>query len=68
MSRTANLSIDSKLRGCDLVQLRVKDIAAGGRVAARASVVQQKRAMPVRFEMTESTRNAVAAWIEEAEL
>ncbi|MCZ2498106.1 tyrosine-type recombinase/integrase [Xylophilus sp. Kf1] len=63
-----NLGIDSKLRGCDLVQLRVKDIAAAGRIAARASVVQQKTAMPVRFEITEPTRNAVAAWIEEAEL
>ncbi|MCZ2496124.1 tyrosine-type recombinase/integrase [Xylophilus sp. Kf1] len=63
-----SLGIDSKLRGCDLVQLRVKDIAAAGRIAARASVVQQKTAMPVRFEITEPTRNAVAAWIEEAEL
>ena len=63
-----NLAIDSKLRGCDLVQLRVRDIAAGGRVAGRASVVQQKTSMPVRFEISESTRASVAAWMQEAQL
>ena len=63
-----NLGIDSKLRGCDLVQLRVRDIAAGGRVAARASVVQQKTSMPVRFEISESTRNSVATWMLQADL
>lgn len=63
-----NMGIDSKLRECDLVQLRVRDIAAGGRVAARASVMQQKTSMPVRFEIAESTRASVAAWIQEAQL
>ena len=61
-----NLGIDSKLRGCGLVQLRVRDVAAAGRVAARASTVQQKTSMPVRFEITEPTRVSVAAWLTEA--
>ena len=63
-----NLGIDSKLRGCDLVQLRVRDVASGGRVAARASTVQQKTGLPVRFEITETTRQSVGAWILEAQL
>ena len=56
-----NLAIDSKLRGCDLVQLRVNDVARGGEVLTRASVVQQKTREPVRFEVTEPTRIAVSA-------
>ena len=63
-----NLAIDSKLRGCDLVQLRVNDVARGGEVLTRASVVQQKRREPVRFELTEPTRVAVATWIAKANL
>ena len=58
-----NLGIDSKLRACDLVQLRVKDICHGDRVAARAIVMQQKTHRPVQFEITEQTRDAVAVWI-----
>lgn len=61
-----NLAIDSKLRGCDLVRLRVCDIAHGGRVVARATVVQCKTKKPVRFELTEQTRNALEAWIARA--
>jgi len=57
-----NLAIDSKLRGCDLVQLRVNDVAPGGEVLTRASVIQQKTRAPVRFELTEPTGVAVAAW------
>ncbi len=53
-----NLAIDSKLRGCDLVRLRVDDIALGGRAVARATVVQRKTRRPVRFELTEQTRKA----------
>jgi hypothetical protein len=45
-----NLAIDSKLRGCDLVQLRVNDVCHGGHVAARASVMQQKTKQPVQFD------------------
>jgi hypothetical protein len=51
-----NLAIDSKLRACDLTRLRVSDICLGSRVAARATVMQQKTRRPVQFEITEQTR------------
>ena len=51
-----DLGIDSKLRACDLVRLKVRDICHGDRVAARAVVMQQKTSRPVQFEITESTR------------
>jgi len=51
-----NLAIDSKLRGCDLVALRVDDIAAGGRLRDRATIIQHKTGRPVQFEMMEQTR------------
>ena len=54
-----NLALDSKLRGCDLVQLRVRDVAHGDRIAARAIVMQQKTQRPVQFEITEPTRKSV---------
>jgi integrase len=57
-----NLAVDSKLRSCDLVKLRVKDVTRGDRVAPRAIVMQQKTG-PVQFEITEQTRESVAAWI-----
>jgi integrase len=57
-----NLAIDSKLRGCDLVQLRVNDVCHGGHVAARASVMQQKTKQPVQFELTEGTRRSLGDW------
>jgi site-specific recombinase XerC len=63
-----DLGIDSKLRACDLVGLKVRDICHGERVAARAIVMQQKTARPVQFEVTESIREVVAAWIKEAGL
>jgi integrase len=63
-----NLAIDSKLRGCDLVQLRVRDVAHDAHVLSRANVVQQKTQQPVRFEFTDQTRETVAAWIAEAKL
>lgn len=63
-----NLAVDSKLRSCDLVKLRVRDITHGERVAARAIVMQQKTQRPVQFEITEQTRQAVAAWIAYARL
>jgi len=63
-----NLAIDSKLRGCDLVNLRVRDITHGNQILARAMVVQRKTQRPVQFEITESTRTAVAAWIDKAKL
>src|SRR5215471_19221356 len=58
-----NLGIDSKLRACDLVSLRVRDVSHGDRVAARAIVMQQKTQRPVQFEITPPTREAVEAWI-----
>ncbi len=63
-----NLAIDSKVRGCDLVRLRVCDIAHGGRVVARATVVQRKTKKPIRFELPEQTRDALEAWIARARL
>lgn len=63
-----NLAIDSKLRACDLVKLRVLDIAHGDQVASRAIVMQQKTKRPVQFEITEPTRESVHAWIETAHL
>lgn len=63
-----NLAIDSKLRGCDLTRLRVQDVMQGSRVASRAIVLQRKTQRPVQFEVTEQTRDAVAAWIAAAHL
>ncbi|MGZ9667908.1 tyrosine-type recombinase/integrase [Pseudomonas sp. GNP014] len=63
-----NLSIDSKLRACDLIKLRVRDVAHGERVSPRAMVMQQKTLRPVQFEITEQTRFAIAAWIHQAQL
>lgn len=63
-----NLALDSKLRGCDLVSLRAGDVAQGSRVSARAMVLQRKTQRPVQFELTEQTREAVAAWIAKAQL
>src|SRR6266513_2524465 len=63
-----NLAIDSKLRGCDLVGLRVHDVVHGSRVAVRAIVMQKKTERPVQFEITEQTRSAITAWITAAYL
>jgi integrase len=54
-----NLAIDSKLRGCDLVALRVDDVAPNGYAIDRATIRQRKTGRPVRFELTELTRQAV---------
>lgn len=63
-----NLAIDSKLRGCDLVELHVKDISQGNQVSSRAIIMQRKTHRPVQFELTEPTRDAVAAWIAKGRL
>ena len=63
-----NLAFDSKLRGCDLVALRVRDVCHGDRVAPRAMVMQSKTQRPVQFEITAVTRSAVEAWIRQARL
>lgn len=58
-----NCALDAKLRGCDLVKLRIGDIAQGGEVQSRATVVQQKTHRPVPFELTEPTRDALRVWL-----
>src|SRR5438876_9859092 len=60
-----DLGIDSKLRACDLVRLRVRDVCHGDRVAARAVVLQQKTQRPVQFEIMPPTREALEDWITE---
>jgi len=56
-----NLAIDSKLRGCDLVKLRVRDVMHGDDILSRTMVAQRKTQRPVQFELTEPTRSTVAA-------
>ena len=63
-----NLGIDSKLRGCDLVNLRVRDIMHTDQILPWAMVVQRKTKQPVQFELAEPTRSAISAWIEVAKL
>ena len=63
-----NLAIDSKLRACDLVRLRVSDIAQGGKVASRAIVLQRKTNRPVRFEIADQAREATQCWIDQESL
>ena len=58
-----NCAIDAKLRGCDLVKLRVSDIAPGGALRQRATVIQQKTGRPVPFEIIVPTREALSAWL-----
>jgi len=63
-----NLAIDSKLRSCDLLNLRVRDIAHGKQVMRRAMIMQQKTQQPVQFEITEQTRDSLSKWIKQAQL
>ena len=58
-----NLAIDSKLRGCDLVALRVCDLAREGGLGARAQIIQRKTGKTVQFELTDQTRRAIMDWI-----
>ena len=58
-----NLAIDSKLRGCDVVSLKVEDIAPHGYTMERATVRQKKTGRPVRFEITEQARHAVDEYL-----
>ena len=59
-----DLAIDSKLRGCDIVKIRIGDLVSGGRVRDRAVVVQQKTKRPVQFELLELARRTIRAWLE----
>lgn len=63
-----NMAVDSKLRGCDLVGLRVRDVFAAGRVKERTSMIQSKTSKPVRFEITETTRVSLGRWIGDPEM
>lgn len=63
-----NLALDSKLRACDLMALRVDDVALNGRVRSRATIMQRKTGRPVQFEITEQTREAVGRWLEKKDL
>jgi len=63
-----NLALDSKLRGCDLMGLRVSDIQTGDDIRSRAKVIQKKTGKPVQFEVTKHTREALVDWIHYKEL
>ncbi len=63
-----DLGIDSKLRACDLVKLRVRDVCHGDRIAARAIVLQRETQRPIQFEISAPTREALEAWIKSAGL
>src|SRR5262245_61073384 len=58
-----NLAIDSKLRGCDVMALKVDDIAPGGYAVDRATARQRKTGRPVKFELSEGTRQAVDEYL-----
>jgi integrase len=58
-----DLAIDSKLRGCDLTRPRIGDVVSGGHILHRATVVQQKTARPVQFELSETMRESVLKWL-----
>ena len=61
-----NLAIDSKLRGCDVVSLRVEDVAPHGYAIDRATVPQRKTGRPVKFEITEQTRKSIDDYLQVA--
>jgi hypothetical protein len=59
-----DLAIDSKLRGCDVVKIRIGELVSGSRVRARATVTQQKTGRPVQFELLEAARSSIQFWLE----
>src|SRR6476659_8865960 len=59
-----DLAIDSKLRGCDLVKIRIADLVSGDAVRTRAMVIQQKTGRPVQFELTNDVRASLFVWLE----
>lgn len=58
-----NLAIDSKLRGCDLVRLKVADVVTNDRVRERVSIIQSKTKQPVQFEVSDGTRDSIWNWV-----
>lgn len=63
-----DLALDSKLRGCDLIRLRVSDLISSSGVKRRVVILQQKTGRPVQFEVTEQARRSIAAWVERKQL
>ena len=59
-----DLAIDSKLRGCDVVRIKIGDLVIGGQIRTRAIVVQQKTGHPVQFELMTDARASLLAWLE----
>ena len=59
-----DLAIDSKLRGCDVIKLKIGDVVSGGSIRNRATVVQQKTKRPVQFELMADCRKSLLAWLE----
>ena len=59
-----DFAIDSKLRGCDVVRIRIGDIVSGARVRDRAVIVQQKTNRPVQFELLATARAPMRTWLE----
>lgn len=59
-----DLAIDSKLRGCDLVKIKIGDVVAGAEIRTRALVIQQKTGRPVQFELTADVRTSLLTWLE----
>ena len=58
-----DLAIDSKLRGCDLVRLKIGEVVVNATARHRASIIQKKTQQPVQFELTEQTRGSLLAWL-----
>ena len=61
---TVRCSTDSKLRGCDVVKIKIGELVTGCRIRSRAIVIQQKTGRPVQFELLEPARNSILAWLE----
>lgn len=59
-----DLAIDSKLRGCDLVKIKIDELVSGARIRQRAIVIQQKTGRPVQFELLEPARTSLLQWLE----
>ena len=59
-----DLAIDSKLRGCDVIKLKIGDVVSGGSIRNRATVIQQKTGRPVQFELMTDCRKSLLAWLE----
>ncbi len=59
-----DVAVDSKLRGCDVVKIKIGELVSGGHVRSRAIVMQQKTGWPVQFEILEPARTTILAWLE----